>query len=281
MKEGLIHPTKTFPAHDQAAEIPEPGEGAFDFPAPSVAPQLPPVLQRGFDAVAPMGTDQLNAAPGQALTQRVRVTSFVIDHALRVLARPPWATAGHGNGVQGGFQQGHLGWGRRFQEVSQRNTLAVDHHHPLRAFPPLGLADLRPPFFAGAKLPSAKASAQASWPWASSWARKARQALSQMPCSSQSRRRRQQVLGDGYCGGKSFHRAPVRNSHKMPSKQGRLGVGVGPPRGDGVGSGNKGAILSHCSSVSSESCRLITGTPGQGYPNSSGSESPSLTDREL
>jgi hypothetical protein len=189
--------------------------------------------------------------------------------------------AGDSNGVQGGFQQGHLGRGRRVQEVSQRNTLAVDHHHPLRAFPPLGLADLRAPFFAGAKLPSAKASAQLSWPWASSWARKARQALSQTSCSSQSRRRRQQVLGEGYCGGKSFHRAPVRNIHKIPSKQGRLGMGLGPPRGDGLGSGNKGAIFSHCSSVSSESCRLIAVTPGKRYLNCRGCESRSLTHREL
>jgi hypothetical protein len=264
MTEGLIHQTMTFPAHNQAAEISEPGAGPFHFPAPSVAPQLPPVLPRGFAPVAPMRTDQLNAPPGQARAPRVRVTGVVIEPALRVLARPPWARAGHGHGVQGGFQQGHLGGGRRFQEVSQRNTLAVDHHHPRRTFPPRGLADLRPPCFAGATRPSAKASAQASWPWASSWARKARQALSQMPCASQSRRRRQQVLGDGYGGGTSFHRAPVRNIHKMPSKQGRFGVGVGPPRGDGLGSGNKGAILSHCSSVSSESCRLLAVTPGEG-----------------
>jgi hypothetical protein len=30
MEEGLVHQTMAFPAHDQAAEIPEPGEGAFD-----------------------------------------------------------------------------------------------------------------------------------------------------------------------------------------------------------------------------------------------------------
>jgi hypothetical protein len=60
------------------------------------------------------------------------------------------------------------------------------------------------------------------------------------------------VLGDGYRLGKSFQRAPVRNIHKMPSKQGRLAIGLGPPHGDACGSGSKGAIFSHCSSVSSE-----------------------------
>jgi hypothetical protein len=130
--------------------------------------------------------------------------------------------------------------------------VAVDHHHPLRAFAPLGFADAGPPFFAGAKLPSAKASDQSSWPWLSSWPRKARQALSQRSWSSQSRRRRQHVLGDGYCWGRSFQRAPLRSIHKMPSKQGRCGIGFGPPQGDALGSGKKGAIFSHCSSVSSE-----------------------------
>jgi hypothetical protein len=228
-----------------------------------------------------MGTNQLHAAPGQPLPPRVRVTRFIIAEALGVLAWSPWAVAGDRHHLDGRLQQGHFGGGRRCQEVSQRHTLAVDHHHPLRPFAPLRVADAGPPFLAGAKLPSAKASAQSSWPWASSWATKARQALSHTSCSSQSRRRRQQVLGDGYCWGKSFHRAPVRNIHKMPSKQGRLGVGLGPPRGDGWGSGNKGAMCSHCALVSSESCRLIAVTPGEGNPSFRVSENPSLTDREL
>jgi hypothetical protein len=75
--------------------------------------------------------------------------------------------------------------------------LAVDHHHPLCAFAPFGFPDAGPPFFAGAKLPSAKASDQSNGPWASRWPRNARQALPQTSCSSPARRRRQQVLGEG------------------------------------------------------------------------------------
>jgi hypothetical protein len=130
--------------------------------------------------------------------------------------------------------------------------LAVDHHHPLRTFAPLRFPDAGPPFLAGAKLPSAQASDQSNWPWASSWPRNARQALSQMSCSSQSRRRRQQVLGEGYCLGRSCQRAPVRKIHRMPSKQGLLGMGLGPPQGEAWGSGSKGAIFFHCSSVNAD-----------------------------
>jgi hypothetical protein len=57
--------------------------------------------------------------------------------------------------------------------VSQRNTFAVDHHHPLCALAPLGPADAFAPFFAGAKLPSTNASDQYSCPFSSSSARNA------------------------------------------------------------------------------------------------------------
>jgi hypothetical protein len=73
------------------------------------------------------------------------------------------------------------------------------------------------------------------------------------------------VLGDGKRVGKSCQRAPVRKMHRMPSKTGRFGMGFGPPRGDAVGSGNKGAILSHWASVSSDGSLAIHGPPFAGY----------------
>jgi hypothetical protein len=265
MKERLIHREMMLPAHDQAAKIATPSESALNFPPALVAPQLAAILQWRLHSVPAMGANQLNAPHGQPLPQGIRVASFVIDDPLRVLAWPPGAMAGHSNGVQGRLQQGHFGRGRRVQEVSQRNTLAVDHHHPLRTLATFRLPDARPPFFAGAKLPSANASDQSSWPCTSSWARKARQALSHIPCSSQSRRRRQQVLGEGNRSGRSFQRAPVRKTQRMPSHTGRFGMGLGPPRGEALSSGNNGAIFAHCASVSSECSLAIQGTPFTAY----------------
>jgi hypothetical protein len=40
MKERSIYGNVALPAHREAAEIPEPGEGRFDFSAALVAPQL-------------------------------------------------------------------------------------------------------------------------------------------------------------------------------------------------------------------------------------------------
>jgi len=110
------------------------------------------------------------------------------------------------------FREPNLVGGRRVKLLSQRNTLAVDHHHPLRALAPLGFSDFRAPFFAGAKLPSRNDSLQSSCSrWFSS-ARNARQMVSQTPCSSQSRSRRQHVAGEGNSSGKSCQRAPLRKS---------------------------------------------------------------------
>ena len=265
MKEGAVYHNVVLPAHDQAAEISQPGEGALDFPPALVAPQLAAILQGGLHAIASMRANQLNAPLCQPLPQGIRVAGLIIDDALRVLPRPPRSAARDRHGVQGFLQQGHFGRGRRFQEVSQRNTLAVDHHHPLRALAAFGLPDTGAPFFAGAKLASAKASAQSSWPWASSWAKKARHACSHTPCASQSCRRRQQVLGEGNRSGRSFHRAPVRKTQRMPSNTGRFGMGLGPPRGEALSSGNNGASFSHWASVSSDRGLAIHGPPFAGY----------------
>src|SRR5262249_52690041 len=120
-----------------------------------------------------------------------------------------------------------------------------------------GFSDAGPPFLAGAKLPSAKVSSQSIRPCSSSSSRNARQIESQTSCSSQSRNRRQQVLGEGYCAGRSFQRAPLRSTQRMPSKQRRSSTRRRPPSGDRLALGSNGSILRQCSSVSSESCRAI------------------------
>jgi hypothetical protein len=201
MKERSVHRDVVLPAHHQAAKISKPGKRPLNLPPPFIAPPLPPVLHRRFLAILSMRTNR--PPSGHTRAQRLRIAGFVIDQPLGSLPRPPSPLPRHRDGFQRRLHQLHFCWGRRCQEVSQRNTFALDHHHPLRAFAPCGFPDAGPPFLAGAKLPSAQAADQSSWPWASHGLRRARQALSQTSCSSQSRRRRQQVLGEGYCLGSS------------------------------------------------------------------------------
>jgi hypothetical protein len=141
--------------------------------------------------------------------------------------------------------------------VSQRKTLAVDHHHPLRTLAPLGFADSTGPFLAGAKLPSIKDSLHCNCWRSFSSPRKVRQIVSQTSCSSQSRRRRQQVEGEGNASGKSCQRAPLRSIHKIPSKTLRSGAGGRPPFGRGGRLGSKGRIFSHWASVSNRPYRAF------------------------
>jgi hypothetical protein len=132
---------------------------------------------------------------------------------------------------------------------SQRNTLAVDHHHALRAFPPLSFPDLVAPFFAGAKSASINAFSQRRRPRSSSSPRNVRQTRSHTSCSSHSRSRRQQVDGLGYSTGRSRHRAPLFSTHKIPSMQSRWPMNGRPPcRCFGRG-GSSGSIFFHCLSV--------------------------------
>ena len=233
------------PSHHQSAKISPPRKGASHGPPSLVATQCAPILRRRFGAIFPMWTDQLDAPSGQSCSQRIGVSGFVVDQPIWIFPRTTSSRSRDRYLLQRRFDQRDFRWRRRVQVVSQRNTCAVDHHHPLRTLSTFGFADTGGPFFAGAKLPSAKVSAQSSWPCSSSCLSRARQAFSQISCASQSRSRRQQVLGEGYRSGRSFQRASLRNTHKIPSKTGRLGIGWGPPLGEAFGSGSNGAICIH------------------------------------
>ena len=107
----------------------------------------------------------------------------------------------------------------------------------------------RRPFFAGAKLPSRKASSHFNKPSSSNAPSNVRQTRSQTPTSSHCFSRRQQVDREGYSSGRKCHAALVCNTHKMPTRQPRFGA-AGLPRLSlrRFGSGNWGPISSRCSS---------------------------------
>src|SRR5215472_9096145 len=259
MKERTIHFEAALIPHHQAAEVAQPGERPLHLPPPPVAAQLPTVLQRRPLAVAPVRADQLDAPPRpQPLPQPVAVIALVADQPLQLRRSPPAVRRPHVDVVQRPLEQRHLRRAGRVEVACQRNALAIDHHHPLRTLAFLGLAHPVAPFFAGAKLPSAKHSAQSRRPWSCKASRRVCQACRQTPCSSHRARRRQQVEGEGYPSGSAFQRPPLRSTHRMPSTTGRLGTGLGPPLGEGCGSGRTTASSCHCSSVSSGWRMLMT-----------------------
>src|SRR5213594_3358100 len=258
MKECAVNRERAVIANHQMPEVAEPREGALDFPAPAVAPQRSSVLGHRFASIPAMRGDQFDPALSQPLSQRVTVVTTIGDQAERFLSRPPgMGSAAYADRRERRFCELRFVRGCRTKVLSQRKTLAVDHHHPLRALAPLGFSDSSAPFLAGAKLPSKKDSLHCNCFRSLSSARNARQTFSQMPCSSQSRSRRQQVEGCGYSSGKSCQRAPLRRIHRIPSRTRRLSIHGRPPRRFLRGFGSKGAIFFHCDSVSNGPDRAI------------------------
>jgi hypothetical protein len=232
MKKRIIHHNIALPADHQTTIITQPGKSSFNLPAPPITAQLTPIVITPTFIVAAVRANQFDAALRQSPAMRVAVIGFVGDNSTWFFPWSAWAFPRHRDLIYRFFEQRDFRRGRRVQVVSQRNTLAVDHHHPLRSLAAFGLSDALTPFFAGAKLPSANASLQSSCPSWSSSERKARHASSQMSRSSQSLSRLQQVDGLGNCFGKSAQGAPVRSIQRMPSNTLRLLAQGLPPRFD-------------------------------------------------
>src|SRR5947209_2140897 len=263
MKECLVDGERAIVAHDQAPKVPQPADRALDDPTPLIPPQGAPILSRRSGSVLVVGRDQGNSSSSQPLSQRVAVVATVADDPIGLLPGSTWAMRPpYPDRLERRLRQPDFRRGRIVKVVSQRKTLAVDHHHPLRAFPPAGFAHPRAPFLAGAKLPSRNDSLHFnSWRSFNS-ARNARQILSQTPCSSQSRSRRQQVDGCGNSSGRSCQRAPLRRIHRMPSSTLRSGARGRPPCRCRGALGSKGRIFSHWGSVSNRPYRAIGPPPG-------------------
>lgn len=260
MKKARIDLDRVIIADHQAAVVTQPRKGSFHNPAVSVAPKFASVLVGGMKVVAARRDDRLDATFGQSLPQSVAIVASVQDQSVGSLARTPGTVSmPDRDGLQGLLQQVHFRWGRRVQVCSQRSTLAIDQNQPLCALSPLGLADGRPPFFAGAKLPSPKHSFQRIF-WASlRSARKARHRSSKTPLVSHSRSLRHTVLGLPYSRGSSLHWEPVRRIQRMPSKHCRSGTLGRPPLRLAGCSGRCSQILSHCLSVSRILAMPLTG----------------------
>jgi len=194
-------------------------------------------------------TNQFNVPSCQSFAERVAVITPVGNNPNRIFSRTPAVFPRHSNLVDGRLQQLYLTRRGRIEVSTERDSLAIDHHHPLRTLSAFGFSNLRTPFFAEAKQPSAKVSSHSSWPCSSSSDKNLRHILSHTPCSSHCCNRRQHVLAEGYLSGRSFHLAPLRRTQQIPSKTSRLLRGLRPPLGDCLCFGSSGSIFFHCSSV--------------------------------
>ena len=233
-----------FVTGNQSAEVLQPAYRPFDFPPFSVAAKAPTILGGWLASISPMGRDQFDAPPCKSLSKRITVCCRVIDQS-------SWTTPKNAT-FQEWLDECYLMWTGAGNGGRERQTARVGEDHRFRPLASLGLANQIAPFFAEENVPSAIASSRSIWPCRSSARRSLAQALVQMPAAVHSWKRRQQVGYEGKCWGRSFQRAPLRSTHKMPSTQ-RRGSIAGRPRLPVRGScGNRSAINRHCSSASSD-----------------------------
>lgn len=232
----------------ETAEAEQPAVRALDDPPPSIPPQGTAILE-ALTAATSMRRDQLDTPVAESCIKGRAVVGFVGHYALRFLPRSSRACPWDGDLRERGFRKDDFREIGRRHVDSERKTRAVDQYHKLCPLTFACAADASAPFFAGAKVPSRKASLQSTWPRSSNSPRKVRQRVSHTSASSHSASRRQQVAGLGYWSGRSRQRAPVRKTQRMPSKQARSAAPGRPPRGLRLGGGNNGAIFAHWISV--------------------------------
>jgi hypothetical protein len=244
-------------SNDQSFVISNPGKCSFDLPSFPISTKLSTILFRCFFAIRPMWANEIDTFIFKPVSQIITICCFIINKAFYLFA---WAAATctrNSYFCNRFFDERDFRGRCGVEKICQRNSFTIHHHHPLRTLSAFGFSDAEPPFLAGAKLPSAKHSSHFSLPFSSRADRYACQAFNKVPSSSHCHKRRQQVAGDGYSRGISFHRAPLRKSHKIPSNTGRFGIGFGPPLGEAFGSGKSGASFLHCSSFNSGLYRHI------------------------
>ena len=146
-----------FPAANQSAEVVQPSEEAFDFPAAAVTTQFATVLGVLPAAIVLVGRDEPDAVfLPQALVQRIAVVGAVADHSFWFGSRESL--------LDGGFDE--FGFMRRSagDAAGDRKTMAVCDRHDFTAFSSASRADSSAPFFAELKLASIKVSDRSSLP---------------------------------------------------------------------------------------------------------------------
>jgi hypothetical protein len=130
----------------------------------------------------------------------------------------------------------------------QRRPVRIDQEHEARAVSFVRAADPVAPFFARENEPSPMDSCQSIRLNRSSLPKSRSQAAWKTPLRVQSRCRLQQVAGEGYRSGKSFHRLPDVRIQRIPSRHPRDDTRGRPPNAEAGGLANKSAIRSHWAS---------------------------------
>lgn len=239
-----------FPANDGSSKVVQPTDGPFDDPTAFVAAELSPVLQWRADPRLSVWADQVDSVSLEPPSQAIAVGRFVVDQSLG-LSLPQNSIVNQRFNQNRFVSIGRLGLNREWK------PLGIHHEHDFRAFAATCRSNLFAPFFADENVPSANVSEKSICSFSSSFMTSRKNACSSSPASVQVLSRKWQVDFEGKVFGKSFQRAPVRNTQRIPSRQSRGCTWGRPPSLAGGSHGNRSAINSHCLSVNSHSESIL------------------------
>jgi hypothetical protein len=139
-----------FVSYGYSSKILKPREKTFHLPSLSVSSERSTILCFWFFSIHLVGCDQINPHPFKAPIQGITVVRFI--------AYDPFGKLSQKSFLDGLFDQFHFMRRSTFHVDGVRNTSAVCNCHDLRALTAFSLPNSGPPFFAGEKLPSIKAS---------------------------------------------------------------------------------------------------------------------------
>jgi hypothetical protein len=242
-------------AHEESAELAEPGVGSFDDPAAFVASELSAVFVAPVFAVLAIRDDEVDTALCEPLAQRSGVVGSDGDYAFGLLPRTAFGARDFDFGERG-FRKRNFSRRGTFEPNSQRKTATVDQYHPLRSLAALGFTDWGAPFSPERScrpktpLPTAAGLPHRARPAALAGRPATRPALPTASTAA-SRSRATDTCRVGTA-------TPVCNTLKMSSRQARLDA-HGRPRLSlrRFGAGSSGAINSHCASLNNSNRFLL------------------------
>jgi hypothetical protein len=144
-----------FISYDKSAEVLQPCKKPFNFSSASIAPQGTSILS--FTASLPVWGNHFYAPIFfQFGVEFVAVVGFITDQSFRQFIGK--------TAVKRVLDQGYFMRRRACHVNGERKTSSVCHCHDLGAFAALGFTNDTAPFFAGANVPSIKASRKSSLP---------------------------------------------------------------------------------------------------------------------
>jgi len=137
-----------FPSGDEAAEVMQPGEKAFHFPAFAVATHPSLVVPDRSPSACAVGGQKNYFLFQELLPQPVTVVSFVGDQASGLFIKKAL--------LQSRPDQSHFRRRSSLCVDGDRKTMSVSNRHDFAALALLGFTNASAPFLAAEKLPSMK-----------------------------------------------------------------------------------------------------------------------------